>query len=89
MYSGVKPFRALYIKRHCCISVFSELVPIFPECGDGKCEEVEGEDCEKCPADCGNCPLKPWQLALIGLSAALVVGGIVAVFIVSTSYLYC
>ena len=59
---------------------------LFSECGDGNCEEGEGETCDNCPADCGNCPLKVWQLALIGLAAAIVVGGIIAVFIVSITY---
>lgn len=56
---------------------------IFLECGDGKCEEVEGESCEVCPADCGNCPLKEWQLGLIGLAAGLIVLGVIGVVIVS------
>ena len=55
----------------------------IPECGDGKCEDIEGETCEVCPADCGNCPLKAWQLGLIGLAAALLLGGVVGVLIVS------
>ena len=62
---------------------FSIISIFIPECGDGNCEESEGETCDLCPADCGNCPLKTWQLALIGLAAALVVGGIIAVLIVS------
>ena len=52
------------------------------ECGDGKCEDLEGENCDVCPADCGNCPLEAWQLALIGVGVALVLGAAIGVLIV-------
>ncbi|XP_060558580.1 atrial natriuretic peptide receptor 1-like [Ruditapes philippinarum] len=49
------------------------------ECGDDVCEENEGEDCESCPKDCGKCPLKAWQIALIGIFGFLVIVGIIVV----------
>jgi formylglycine-generating enzyme len=27
-----------------------------PKCGDGMCQDSDGESCESCPADCGGCP---------------------------------
>ncbi|KAJ8305902.1 hypothetical protein KUTeg_016447 [Tegillarca granosa] len=41
-------------------------------CGDSKCETSEGETCSVCPADCGRCPLKAWEIALIVVFAALI-----------------
>ncbi|XP_045157129.2 atrial natriuretic peptide receptor 1-like [Mercenaria mercenaria] len=51
------------------------------ECGDNVCETDEGEDCESCPKDCGKCPLKAWQLALIGIFGFLLIAGIAVVFL--------
>ncbi|KAL4236675.1 hypothetical protein ACF0H5_005059 [Mactra antiquata] len=50
------------------------------ECGDDVCEDNEGEDCETCPKDCGKCPLKAWQLALIGAAGFLIVTGLIGTF---------
>ena len=57
-------------------------------CGDDTCADAEGEDCESCPKDCGKCPLKAWQLALIGFFSLLVVVGVIAVFVVRLTCIY-
>ena len=65
------------------ISEFTVYASFFIiECGDGKCEDLEGENCDVCPADCGNCPLEAWQLALIGVGVALILGAAIGVLIV-------
>ncbi|KAJ8306224.1 hypothetical protein KUTeg_016769 [Tegillarca granosa] len=58
-------------------------ITVLPKtvCGDSNCESSEGEDCESCPKDCGTCPLKSWQLALIAVFSVLIVAGIVGVII--------
>lgn len=43
----------------------------FVDCGDGTCELSDGEDCESCPKDCGKCPLKAWEIALIVIFLAI------------------
>ncbi|XP_069127745.1 atrial natriuretic peptide receptor 2-like [Argopecten irradians] len=42
------------------------------DCGNGACETEDGEDCETCPKDCGTCPLKDWQIALIATAGILI-----------------
>ncbi|XP_052776488.1 atrial natriuretic peptide receptor 1-like [Mya arenaria] len=40
-------------------------------CGDGLCEKTEDADsetCDSCPADCGKCPLKTWEIVLIAVA---------------------
>ncbi|MDP6943299.1 MAG: hypothetical protein QF464_04045, partial [Myxococcota bacterium] len=36
-----------------------EPVPDCDGCGDGVCAPDDGETCESCPADCGDCPVEP------------------------------
>ena len=59
------------------------LILIFPVCGDDKCEMEEGEDCSVCPKDCGTCPLKAWQIALIVTTAVLIIIGVLILIGVS------
>uniref|UniRef100_W5L8E5 Guanylate cyclase n=1 Tax=Astyanax mexicanus TaxID=7994 RepID=W5L8E5_ASTMX len=40
-------------------------------CGDGVCEAEE--NCFKCPADCGDCPLSPSVRAAIGLTVTTII----------------
>ncbi|XP_045159453.1 atrial natriuretic peptide receptor 1-like [Mercenaria mercenaria] len=49
-------------------------------CGDGKCETTEGEDCEVCPKDCGRCPLKAWEIALIAVAGVVFIGTIAGIY---------
>lgn len=53
------------------------------ECGDGLCEEEEGEACDTCPRDCGRCPLKAWQIGLIGAAAGFIILVFAGIIIVS------
>ena len=55
----------------------------FAVCGDSNCETVEGENCETCPKDCGKCPLKTWEIALIAAAGVIFVGTIVSIYGVS------
>ncbi|XP_041357474.1 atrial natriuretic peptide receptor 1-like [Gigantopelta aegis] len=43
-------------------------------CGDGNCEGGEGETCHNCPADCGSCPLKVWQISIIIVGCLVALG---------------
>ncbi|KAL4235759.1 hypothetical protein ACF0H5_004151 [Mactra antiquata] len=49
-------------------------------CGDANCETLEGETCETCPADCGKCPLKVWEIALIAVAMVIFVGTIAGIY---------
>ena len=53
-------------------------------CGDDRCEVEEGEDCSVCPRDCGTCPLKTWQIALIVTAAAVILIGVLSLVCVSS-----
>ncbi|XP_076462753.1 LOW QUALITY PROTEIN: atrial natriuretic peptide receptor 1-like [Babylonia areolata] len=58
-------------------------VEVLPKtvCGDGVCEEEgEEETCDKCPKDCGNCPLQGYEIGLI-------VGGLFIVLVIIVSIL--
>ena len=69
-----------------CVSVYTLQSSSFPVCGDGNCEETEGEDCSTCPSDCGSCPLAVWQIALIAVFAFIFVA--VIVIVIGVSYLH-
>ncbi|KAK3089985.1 hypothetical protein FSP39_008227, partial [Pinctada imbricata] len=49
-------------------------------CGDGSCDTADGESCETCPRDCGNCPLEPWAYGLIATFVVLILIAVGAVF---------
>ena len=44
-------------ESHLCMDYLCVALPVEVACGDDSCGE--GEDCETCPADCGECPLCP------------------------------
>lgn len=69
------------------VSVFDlnlDFFYIYIVCGDSKCETVEGESCETCPADCGKCPLKVWEISLIVVALVFFIGTISGIYGVST-----
>ncbi|CAD5113472.1 DgyrCDS2637 [Dimorphilus gyrociliatus] len=54
-------------------------IEVLPKtiCGDDKCEEEE--TCSTCPKDCGRCPLKGYQIALIAVAAGIIVSAFLTV----------
>ena len=52
-------------------------------CGDDVCDAEDGEECETCPADCGSCPLEPWQMGLISAFLAIFLFIIIVIIVVS------
>lgn len=58
-------------------------VKVLPKtiCGDNLCEKEES--CSTCPKDCGKCPLKAYQIALIVLGAGIILSAFLSVIGVS------
>ena len=52
---------------------------VLSVCGDDVCEVAEGEACDNCPSDCGDCPLGDYEIAVIVVIVLLVVVAIISV----------
>ncbi|KAK7489046.1 hypothetical protein BaRGS_00019707 [Batillaria attramentaria] len=57
---------------HLAVEKTTEVLP-KTVCGDDNCEVEQGENCDNCPADCGQCPLEDGEITLIAVAGLLVV----------------